>query len=317
MTISGKKYSKSENFIDLEKDDSLAPLTTLLSEIHYIVFDQDNSSTVYSPVTGFLNIIFPTSSSPCITPYFLRDNSFIIRGGENIIHYINEGECLEWKNTYGNNIAIGVFIDGNLLTDFKHRFYEESQRFENGLLTKSDNRVSLIVNEILDLSKRAHQINNLRIQSLLIDVLVHQIEGLYAENDKKELILNKNHYDKIVMAKSTIDKDLSKNYTISELAKYVGTNEQYLKKYFKQHYGKTVMGYITEKKMEHAKELMMTGNYRVADVARLTGYKHSTHFTTAFKKYFGFIPNSLRYTYLLAHGGAQLLSELENFIGLL
>ncbi|VTP86630.1 hypothetical protein [Sphingobacterium daejeonense] len=28
------------------------------------------------------------------------------------------------------------------------------------------------------------------------------------------------------------------------------------------------------------------GKYRVSDVARMTGYKHSTHFTTAFKKYF-------------------------------
>lgn len=91
-----------------------------------------------------------------------------------------------------------------------------------------------------------------------------------------------------------IEYDLSKNYTISELAKEVGTNEQYIKKYFKQYFGKTVMNYATNIKMEHAKKLILTGEYRIADVARMIGYKHPSHFTTAFKKYFGFTPNSLR-----------------------
>ena len=130
------------------------------------------------------------------------------------------------------------------------------------------------------------------------------------------MIIQKSHYDKIMLAKKIIDTDLSRNYTIHELAKTVGTNEQYLKKYFKQYFGKTVMSYITEAKMEHAKNLIMTGEYRVSDVARMTGYKHSTHFSSAFKKFFGFIPNSLRYTFLLAQEGAQFITEMEQYINM-
>lgn len=76
------------------------------------------------------------------------------------------------------------------------------------------------------------------------------------------------------------------------------------------------MNYITEKKMEHAKELILTGNHRVSDVARMTGYKHSTHFTTAFKKHFGFIPNSLKYSFLLQQG-TEIFIELEPILGCL
>ena len=65
-----------------------------------------------------------------------------------------------------------------------------------------------------------------------------------------------------------------------------------------------MLNYAIEKKMAYAKELILTGNYLVSDVARMTGYKHATHFTTAFKKHFGFIPNSLRYSLLLQPAAA-------------
>jgi AraC-like DNA-binding protein len=175
----------------------------------------------------------------------------------------------------------------------------------------------LLQTQLLELYQKPTLLNELKIQSNLIEIIAHQIDGLLVENENQKVIAIKSHYDKIMLAKKMIDSDLSKNFTISELAKQVGTNEQYLKKYFKGYFGKTVLNYITDRKMTYAKELIVSGNYRVADVARMTGYKHSTHFTTAFKKYFGFIPNSLRYTYMLAHGAGEILSEFESFINIL
>lgn len=317
MTESGKKASNSEISSNQPDYSEPHPLTTVHLNIHYTLLQDIHSQHLLSPVDGFLNILFPTRDNSCICPYFLKQQSYVIRGGENVIHPIKRGEILEWKNIYENNLAIALFVSNEILDDFKLKFEQNNSRFNNGLLTSSDNRIRLLVNQLVDYMRQDTYLNRLRIQALLIEVLIHQIEGLYAENEKHEILPNKNHYDKIVMVKNLIHKDLSKNYTIPELAKYVGTNEQYLKKHFKQYFGKTVMNYITEKKMEHAKELILTGDYRVSDVARMTGYKHSTHFTSAFKKYFGFIPNSLKYTFLIANEGAHILSELEGFIGIL
>lgn len=317
MDALGKKASELEIITDSSLIENQKQLNSLNFELFYAILDEGHSFLITSPVDGFMNILFPESSNPCISPYFLREESFIIRGGENIIHTIKSGDTLEWKNTYGDNTAVVLFAPYNMLDDFTDKFEQEIGRFDNGLLTKSNNRIGLIITQVLDLYNRTHPLHSLRIQALLIEAFVHQVEGLYAENTQKNIILNKNHYDFVIRAKEIIDNDLSKNHTIPELAKEVGTNEQYLKKYFKQHHGKTVMSYITERKMEYAKELILTGNYRVIDVARMTGYKHSTHFTTAFKKYFGFIPNSLKYTFLVAQQGAQhVLSELDSFIGL-
>ena len=101
-------------------------------------------------------------------------------------------------------------------------------------------------------------------------------------------------YEKIQLVREILEQDLSKNYRIPDLAREVGTNVQYLKVYFKQYVGQTVMHYATEQKMEYARELILSGNYRIVDVARMTGYRHATHFTAAFKKYYGFIPNVLK-----------------------
>jgi AraC-like DNA-binding protein len=103
---------------------------------------------------------------------------------------------------------------------------------------------------------------------------------------------------KVERAKKLIDDNISNTYTIIELSKMIGTNEQYLKQYFKQQYGMTIRTYILKNKMNHAKELLINGNDKVAVIATKIGYKHATHFTTAFKKYFGFLPNSIRFNWL-------------------
>jgi AraC-like DNA-binding protein len=316
MTQSGNNTSKSENSGEIaDREDTVLKEFNLW--LHYMLLSKEGSVELSSPVDGFLNILLLKNSENCICPYFINQSSHVIRGGQNMIHTINNGDIFEWKNIYAHNVGLIIFIPQGYLNDFDLKFQQNSARFKNGLLTSSDNRMHLLQTQLLELYQKPTLLNELKIQSNLIEIIAHQIDGLLVENENQKVIAIKSHYDKIMLAKKMIDSDLSKNFTISELAKQVGTNEQYLKKYFKGYFGKTVLNYITDRKMTYAKELIVSGNYRVADVARMTGYKHSTHFTTAFKKYFGFIPNSLRYTYMLAHGAGEILSEFESFINIL
>ncbi len=315
MTKSGDNTSQSENIVKIVNAKSVLQEFNL--NLHYLILHKEGAVNLTSPVNGFLNILLLKNADNCICPYFINQNSYVIRGGENVIHKVTEQDVFEWKNIYEQNVGIVIFIPHSYLEDFDLKFQQNSSRFKDGLLTSSDNRMQLLQSQLLELYKLPTLLNQLKIQSNLIEIIAHQIDGLMVENDNQQIIVVKSHYDKIMLAKKMIDSDVSKNFTIPELAKEVGTNEQYLKKYFKEYFGKTVSNYITDRKMNYAKELIVSGDYRVADVARMTGYKHSTHFTTAFKKYFGFIPNSLRYTYLLAHGAGEVISELENFIGIL
>ncbi|MBD1420763.1 helix-turn-helix transcriptional regulator [Sphingobacterium chuzhouense] len=241
--------------------------------------------------------------------YRLSHDSCVLPEGHNVIHYLDAHSTIEIRSEDECNRLVIVLIAPENLHFFHDKYQQESVRFAKGFMTKSDTRFRLLFEQLESLPKM-DLLYKMRSELVILEIIFHQIESLAVESkNTQQVIVMKDHYEKILLVKEIIEADLSKNHSIPELAKQVGTNVQYLKKYFKQYFGKTVMNYIMEQKMEYAKELILTGNYRVSDVARMTGYKHSTHFTTTFKKYFGFIPNSLKYSFLLQQG-TEILMEL-------
>lgn len=157
------------------------------------------------------------------------------------------------------------------------------------IVTFNNSRIEFLLNELMSLAQK--DACRFKKHSILLELISLQCERVRHENGSASAQV---HYDKIMYAKHLIEENLQRTYTIPELAKLCGTNEQYLKKYFKLYLGTTIANYTLNVKMNFAKNLLMTGNHRIADIAQMIGYKHSTHFTTAFKRYFGFIPNSLR-----------------------
>ena len=313
MTQSEKKATQSEKLS--ESNNSLsANMLELGTLMYFTVLKGRQRFNFISPIEGYLNLLILDDSANCTIQ--IQQETYLLNAGDNLLIHLNKADLFDLKSICLDNRILLMLIPSDKLLAFHDKYITDKNRFQHGLLTKADARIGLSLQQIFDLYEADSYINQLKIQSLLLEIIIHQVESLYVENENKEIIVNKNHYDKIQMAKKLIDEDLSKNHTISDLAKSVGTNEQYLKKHFKQFYGKTIMNYITEMKMEHAKKLILMGKYRISDVARMTGYKHSTHFTTAFKKYFGIIPNSLRYTFLIAHEGVQALPDILNNIHL-
>ncbi|TKC59089.1 helix-turn-helix transcriptional regulator [Pedobacter hiemivivus] len=96
-------------------------------------------------------------------------------------------------------------------------------------------------------------------------------------------------FDKII---ELISKDLSRNFSIEELADHVGMNRTKLQAGFKQVFNKTINSFTQELKMQSAKDLI-TGNkgYSLKEIASMLGYRHSNHFSVAFKKRFNVSPS--------------------------
>lgn len=54
--------------------------------------------------------------------------------------------------------------------------------------------------------------------------------------------------------------------------------------------GKTIYDYVLQCRMEHACELLLTGDYSVAEVAYRVGYDYPANFTAAFRRVYGRLP---------------------------
>lgn len=302
MTQVEKKAIHSE--ISVKAESITTNLLELGTAIHFTVLKGNQDFGLVSPIDGYLNLLLLENSSHCTLQ--VQEHNYLVHKGENIFIHVNKGDQLELKSYSSKNKFLLMLFDCNTLSNLQEEYFTDREQFKQGIVTKSDHRVSLTLKQIAELNEERSCLNQLKTQTLLLELIIHQIEGLRTDKEIKKISFSRNHFEKIQMAKQLIDKDLSKNHTIADLAKAVGTNNQYLKKYFKLQYGKTVMNYMTGMKMEHAKKLILLGKYRITDVARMSGYKYSTHFTTAFKKYFGYVPNSLKYIFLLINKEAVL-----------
>ncbi len=78
---------------------------------------------------------------------------------------------------------------------------------------------------------------------------------------------------------------------ISTLARRVGVNESYLKEWFREHIGMPIGEYIREQRMKKALEFIETGKYSILQTALFVGYSNPSHFSAAFKKFYGRLPS--------------------------
>ena len=91
-------------------------------------------------------------------------------------------------------------------------------------------------------------------------------------------------------AKAVLASNPANPLTIRELSRYVSLNEQKLKQGFKALYGTTIYGYIFDTRMKEAGRLVHDPNYSINQVSSDLGYKSTSHFISAFKKYYGQTP---------------------------
>nr|WP_320114421.1 AraC family transcriptional regulator [uncultured Desulfuromonas sp.] len=79
--------------------------------------------------------------------------------------------------------------------------------------------------------------------------------------------------------------------TIAALARRVGINECYLKAGFRKIIGLSIGEFVRKLRMERALELIESGNHSVLETAFCVGYSNPSHFSAAFKRFYGRLPS--------------------------
>lgn len=91
---------------------------------------------------------------------------------------------------------------------------------------------------------------------------------------------------------------LNKNYTnlisLDSLSKIACMSHNKLTNSFKQAYGLTITQYIQSLRINKAKEMLLTSNWKIGEIANEVGYKLHGSFSEVFKRYTGLTPNEFR-----------------------
>lgn len=218
---------------------------------------------------------------------------------------------------YGVYSSVKAELDSEEVNVFEitNNFYE---------LLKNQKEEALI-SYVREISKKIKQKGNINKQTAvqLIEAIMYQI-NLYSE--RNNVLLKKSAYidvnsmflfdewitnlEELIIALckeqrvgdnvvNLTKKFIMENYktadlSIKDIAEYVHLNVSYLSTHFKKVCGMTINSYLTEFRIEKAKEYIRSGKYNADEIGRLIGYEDGNYFYRIFKKQTGMTTKEYR-----------------------
>ncbi|ANQ51187.1 helix-turn-helix transcriptional regulator [Flammeovirga sp. MY04] len=252
--------------------------------IHQFILDLDAPLTLEIP-KGKMGVLFHPSSNSMIINYSSPlINQGIFLGKDDCLLNLKQGQhsliFLFFDDQYFDQGIFHPALKSMMMSLFKSNFPPTFQ-------IKKD--IEKLIEEIFSTSKRG--VCQLMFLNGKLFELLSIISDQLINTESKSTHQYKAQIEKV---KQTIDEELHIQYSISDLAKSVGINTSYLKKYFKETYEETIFEYANRKRMELAKKLLTTTNFSISYISEKVGYQHASHFSYAFKKNTGLTPNQMR-----------------------
>lgn len=133
------------------------------------------------------------------------------------------------------------------------------------------------------------------LQSKCIELLVLQAESFeQVMQCTKPLIKSASDKERIHFARTYLLEHAINPPSLSELSRITGLNLHKLKNGFKEVYGQTVFGYLSDYKLHKAKDALNSSTTSIKELAYELGYSSVQHFGNAFQKKFGIPPGKMK-----------------------
>lgn len=167
--------------------------------------------------------------------------------------------------------------------------------------------------------EQAFRLSDFYIQKLDYIHTIEEIHNLHDEmvldyTEKMRKYFRSNMDSKHVNAcKEYIYAHIKERITIEDLADQLGVSANYLSRLFKKETGISVSGYIREKKIEMAKNLLRFSECSMIDIANRLSFSSQSHFIQQFREVVGMTPKKYRDQNYMVQWDTQK-EQIEDFI---
>ena len=308
------------NYDENEKENIRKKIREILSELVVQSNIFDNVEATITIGEAF-NKVFQLRES--YNDAQLKSNQRIVEGRGKIIDICNSEQ---WSKTLnqGNKILNIVLSDFTKNITKAVEVLDEDMIFESAMVLQRSmmvleiDGISLIEGakgaiNILVMQLRNHQFNT----DLTKDIQEKFEKDIQKYFSSEQLFENMNFVVKdifnevmtekkkvevkpIRMAKKYIQTNYMRHISLEEVSSVVGFSPAYFSSMFKKESGQNFMEYISEVRMDRAKDFLKTTNWSVASICESVGYSDVKHFTQNFRKYTGLNPNEFRRFYAWA-----------------
>jgi AraC family transcriptional activator of pyochelin receptor len=232
------------------------------------------------------------------------DKTYDLIGSHHNIMYTREFDIVV-KNktarveTFGVQFPAHRFIDYTThASDHVKRFAEAVVKGENVILSEKwgaiDAGIQQVIQQIIH-CKFTGEVQKIFLLSKSMELLVLSAEAYNTAMNKTDLfITSKADKEKLIAVRDLIIERANRPPNLSEIAKTVGLNEYKLKRGFKEIFNTTVFGYLTEQRLQMARQYLLDTRKTAAEISTELGYATPQHFNNAFKKKFGVTPYAVR-----------------------
>ena len=121
----------------------------------------------------------------------------------------------------------------------------------------------------------------------MLNIIFAELESrqLYSGDDLKKVL-------------NYIDRNIKRGVTLDMAATYVGMSASYFSKFFKKYMGVNFITYVTDRKIEAAKDMLVNTDRPVVNIAYHLSYSETNYFSKTFKKKVGVTPTEYREQHL-------------------
>ncbi|MGM1045561.1 MAG: response regulator [Bacillota bacterium] len=126
----------------------------------------------------------------------------------------------------------------------------------------------------------------------LHQLLIQELEGLQESYSDEATSTNY----KIKRVIDYIHQNYNHDLTLNELASYVGFNNSYLSRIFKEQTGSMLIPYINRYRVQKSLDLLKEGRLKTYEIAEKVGFNSIDNYYISFKKIYGLPPNEYRKT---------------------
>ncbi len=106
----------------------------------------------------------------------------------------------------------------------------------------------------------------------------------------------------IFKAKEYIEKHYCTDFSMNDVAKAVSLSPHYFSRLFKRETGLTFLEFLTQKRIDRAKQLLRDPGLTINEVAQSVGYSEACYFSRVFKKSENISPSEYREKFFKSPG---------------
>jgi two-component system response regulator YesN len=212
-----------------------------------------------------------------ITDFYSKlENIITRRDMDEVSNIIEELETLIIQNYYLYDF------------DLKSFFYQLISIPVN-ILLKNNIRIKEVLEDGVNINNIVNSIETIaEFKTKYIQI----IEKVVTSLDKKDHLFIRKDIEKIKLFIN--DHFCDSSISLNIIANKIGLTPAYVSKLFKQELGISYIDYITDLRINRAKELLESHNYKIYEISEMIGYNNTNYFIYLFKKHVGISPAEYR-----------------------